>query len=306
MQLSVASLQKELAAAKGNPEAVARIIGALMSTGPGRKVISASLKNPLKKSIEMESHLRRGLHHDPLAQGETPEYEKDVQAYAYVVQKQGGLPVRHAEGDDFIIANTFDILAYKDYKLSDIAKKKYDLPARTKERLKQRIVQTENKIFFGLLRSVVTDANYPHPVVASVGKLTPDALSTAYSYVRNGDVAEGEARPAFVWMNPREMADVRTFGRDIFDFETQRELLEVGVMGQMWGATFIESNLMPVGTVFVTATPELLGRVPERVSTTVIPADDLKFGRVGFLGYGNIGAFVHNPFAVATLQVSRP
>ena len=306
MQMSIANLQKALRDARGNPDKIAQIIGALMSTGQGRKIVAASLKNPLKKSVEMESHLRKGLHHDPLAQGETPEYEKDVQAYAYVVQKQGGLPVRHAEGDDFLIANTFDIVAYKSYKLSDIAKKKFDLPARTKERIKHRIVQTENKTLFALFRSVVADAAYPHVAVASAGGLTPEALSESFSQVVQGDPAEGENHAAYVWVNPREMADIRTFGRDIFDFETQRELLQSGIMGNIWGAQVIQNNLVPVGTVFVTCTPELLGRCPERVALSVLPADDLKFARVGFLGYENIGAFIHNPFGISVVSVSRP
>lgn len=307
MQMSIASLQKALQDARGNPDKISSIIGMLMSSGGGRKVIAASLKNPLKKSIEMESHLRKAFHHDPLAQGETPEYEKDVQAFAYQVQKQGGMPMRHAEGDDFIIANTFDILAYKDYKLSDVAKKKFDLPTRTKERLKHRIVQAENKTLFSLLRAVVQDSNYPHPIVPSVGKLLPTALSTAYALVTKGDPSEGQAKAAYVWMNPIEAADVRLFGRDVFDFETQRELLEQGMLGTMWGATHVECNLVPEGWVFVTCTPELLGRVPERVATTVLPADDLKYGRVGFLGYSNIGALCHNPWGVGVINVTgRP
>jgi len=305
MQISTASLQQELAAAKNNPDKVAQIIGTLMSSGQGRKIIAASLRNPLKKSVESESHLRKALHHDPLASGETPEYEKDVSCYAYMVQRQGGLPVRHAEGDDFIIANTYDLMAYKDYKLSDIQKKKFDLPTRTKERIKQRIVQTENKALFSLLRAVVTDPNYPHIIVPSLGALLPGALSQAFALVAKGDPSEGELRVAYVWMNQTEVADVRTFGRDIFDFETQRELLEQGIIGTIWGATLIQCNLVPEGTVYVTCTPEHLGRVPERVALTILPADDLKFGRVGFLGYTNIGSFVHNPFGVSVVQVSR-
>jgi hypothetical protein len=52
-------------------------------------------------------------------------------------------------------------------------------------------------------------------------------------------------------MNARDYADIRKFGRDILDIESQATLLKTGLQASLWGAQIITSRLVPVGTVYV-------------------------------------------------------
>jgi hypothetical protein len=106
-------------------------------------------------------------------------------------------------------------------------------------------------------------------------------------------------------MNARDYADLRKFGRDILDIESQATLLKTGLMATLWGAQIIVSRLVPVGTVYVTCEPEFFGRIPVRTELTVLSADDPKARTIGFSIFENLGLGAFNPRGLTRLTVTR-
>lgn len=52
-----------------------------------------------------------------------------------------------------------------------------------------------------------------------------------------------------VYMNPRDFADVRKFGREMFDYETRMAVIRTGMMGSVYGAAVMVSTDVPAGWV---------------------------------------------------------
>ena len=125
-------------------------------------------------------------------------------------------------------------------------------------------------------------------------------LADAWSLIERWDL-----RVARVYMNARDYADVRKFGRDILDIESQAVLLKTGLQATLWGAQVITSRLVPVGTVYVCCEPEMFGRIPVRTELTVLSADDPKARTIGFSIFENLGLGAYNPRGLVRLTVSR-
>lgn len=64
------------------------------------------------------------------------------------------------------------------------------------------------------------------------------------------------------------------------------------------------SSRMPNDTVLVVASPDTVGAFPIRQDITVLPADDPKKLRLGWVIYEEVGIVVVNDYAVSRIDVS--
>jgi hypothetical protein len=133
-----------------------------------------------------------------------------------------------------------------------------------------------------------------------VAPISGGVFADAFSLIERHDL-----RVARVYMNARDYADIRKFGRDILDPETQAGLLKTGLMGTMYGAQIVTSRLVPVGTVYLCCEPEFFGRIPVRMELTVISADTPKERKIGFSMFEQIGIGAHNPRGLVRISVTR-
>jgi len=62
-------------------------------------------------------------------------------------------------------------------------------------------------------------------------------------------------RTAVLMMNARNYANVRKFGSNLLDVETNRENLLKGLMAKMWGADIIVHKNVPVNTIMALSEP---------------------------------------------------
>jgi len=99
--------------------------------------------------------------------------------------------------------------------------------------------------------------------------------------------------------------DIRKWGRDQLDIETQRELLQTGIMGRIWNAQITTSRVIPRGKVFVCTEPEFLGVMPIRIELTVWPADDPENRMIGWSIFEQIGIGIHNVNGVIDINIVR-
>ena len=104
-------------------------------------------------------------------------------------------------------------------------------------------------------------------------------------------------------MHANQYATIRSFGKDFYDEATVREILSTGLFGHLWTADIHVSSRMDPDTVLVVANPEEVGAFPIRQDITVLPADDPKKLRLGWVIYEEIGIAVINDYAVSKIEM---
>jgi hypothetical protein len=67
------------------------------------------------------------------------------------------------------------------------------------------------------------------------------------------EVESEELRVESVLMGPRTYSDVRKWGRDAINIETEKENLQKGLMAYVWGAYMMVNKCVPEGVVIVTS-----------------------------------------------------
>ena len=80
---------------------------------------------------------------------------------------------------------------------------------------------------------------------------------------------------------------------------TQREILQTGLYGRLWGADIMVSKIVPPGTVFGAADPEFVGVMPIRQDIEVLPADEPKQLKLGWVVNEIVGIGIVNARGVA-------
>jgi hypothetical protein len=139
-----------------------------------------------------------------------------------------------------------------------------------------------------------------NPDQSVVAPISPSTLADAFAEIERHDL-----RVARIFMNAVDYADIRKFGRDILDIESQASLLKTGLQATLWGAQIITSRLVPAGFVYLCAEPENFGRIPVRTELTVLSADDPKARTIGFSCFQNLGIGAFNPRGLARIVVQR-
>lgn len=110
------------------------------------------------------------------------------------------------------------------------------------------------------------------------------------------------------FMNINEFADILNWGSGggqsasgggEIDPVSQREILQTGLYAHLWGADIIVSKIVPPGTVYGCADPEFVGVMPIRQDIEVLPADEPKQLKLGWVVSEIIGIGIVNPRGVA-------
>jgi hypothetical protein len=204
-----------------------------------------------------------------------------------------------------VIFPLFEIASNPEIPLTQIKERRFDLIERAQDLARAQIQAAEDERVFAILDAVAANgfdsvAGQTNADIPVIAPLNGAVLADAYSLIERHDL-----RVARVFMNARDYADIRKFGRDILDIESQASLLKTGLQATLWGAQIITSRLVPVGTVYVCCEPEMFGRIPVRTELTVLSADDPKARTIGFSCFENLGIGAYNPRGLARLTVTR-
>jgi len=238
------------------------------------------------------------------ASGGLPIYDKDPDVAAYIVGEEGE-NILSVTKSRRVIFPLFEIASNPSIPLTQIKERRFDLIERSQDLGRAMIQAAEDERVFAVLDAIATNgfdsmAAGTNPDVPVVAPVTGAVLADAFSLVERHDL-----RVARVFMNARDYSDLRKFGRDILDIESQAVLLKTGLMASLWGAQIIVSRLVPVGTIYVCAEPEMFGRIPVRTEVTVLSADDPAARTIGFSIFENIGLGAFNPRALTRLTITR-
>jgi len=282
----------------------AKLIGDYLGSYAGRQKLAASMTQPLRLRRDYMAVGRKTFLVEQLPDGALPIYDKDPDVTAYIVGEEGENIIAVTKPRR-VIFPLFEIASNPEIPLTQIKERRFDLIERAQELARAQIQAAEDERVFAVLDAIATAgfdsiAGGENPDIPVVAPISGAVLADAFSLIERHDL-----RVARVFMNARDYADLRKFGRDILDIETQRELLKTGLMGTLWGAQVIVSRLVPVGTVYVCCEPEMFGRIPVRTELTVLSADDPKARTIGFSVFENIGLGAYNPRGLARLTIAR-
>lgn len=282
----------------------AKLISEYINTASGRAKLAASMTQPLRMRRDYLAVGRKTFLVEQLPDGALPIYDKDPDVTAFVVGEEGE-NILAITKPRRVIFPLFEIASNPEIPLTQIKERRFDLIERAQDLARAQIQAAEDERVFATLDAVATlgfdslgNVNADIPVVAPI---SGDVLADAFAQIERHDL-----RVARVFMNARDYADLRKFGRDILDIESQRDLLKTGLMGTLWGSQIIVSRLVPAGTVYVCCEPEMFGRMPVRTELTVLSADDPKARTIGFSCFENIGIGCFNPRGLSRLTITRP
>jgi len=281
-----------------------QVISDYIKTASGRAKLAASMIQPLRTRRDYTSVCRKTFLVENLPDGALPIYDKDPDVTAYVVGEEGE-NILAIQKPRRVIFPLFEIASNPEIPLSQIKERRFDLIERSQDLAKSQIQAAEDERGFAVLDSIAVSGfdtlpGQTNPDVAVVAPISPSVLADAFAEVERHDL-----RVARIFMNAVDYADVRKFGRDILDIESQATLLKTGLQATLWGAQIITSRLVPAGFVYVCAEAANFGRFPVRTELSIISADNPGARTIGFSCFENVGIGAFNPRGLTRIVVTR-
>lgn len=281
-----------------------QVISEYIKTAAGRAKLAASMIQPLRLRRDYSAVGRKTYLVEQLPDGALPIYDKDPDVTAFVVGEEGE-NILAIQKPRRVIFPLFEIASNPEIPLTQIKERRFDLIERSQDLAKAQIQAAEDERSFAILDSIAVSGfdtlpGQTNPDVPVVAPISPAVLADAFAEVERHDL-----RVARIYMNAVDYADVRKFGRDILDIESQAVLLKTGLQAVLWGAQIITSRLVPVGFAYVCCEPEQFGRIPVRTELTVLSADDPKARTIGFSCFENLGLGAFNPRGLTRIVVTR-
>lgn len=276
-------------------EEKAALIAQAIDSDEGRVALAQAMVEPIRRALEYFAIGRKCLMVDPLPQGAYARYEKDVRCKASVIARRGGVPQSVIEGEEILVP-TYEIAIYVSVRMSEIKARRFYIVDRSQIKGKEAIQKAEDTDIFNALLGAVSLAN---TVTATGGSLTLTALNQAFATIESHDLTVAK-----IIMHANRYADVRNWGMTVYDQATTREVLTSGLFGHLYTADIHVSSKMPTDTVLLLAPGDYVGAMPIRQDVTVLPADDPKHLRLGWVIYEEIGICVINDYAIAKVVVT--
>lgn len=279
------------------------IIQEYIKTAGGRIKLAASMTQPLRLRRDYTSVGRKTFLVEQLPDGALPIYDKDPYVTAYVIGEEGQ-NILAITKPRRVIFPLFEIASNPEIPLTQVKERRFDLIERAQDLAKAEIQAEEDTRVFEVLDAVATSGfdniSATNADIPATAPLTPADLADAFALIERHDL-----RVARVFANALDYSDIRKWGRDVLDIESQATLLKTGLMASVWGAQIIVSRRVPTGYIYVCAEPEFFGRIPVRTELTVLSADDPKNRTIGFSCFENLGIGCHNPLGLTRVVLSR-
>jgi hypothetical protein len=271
------------------------LIAQALDTPEGRVALAQAMVEPIRRALEYQAVGRKLLMVDELPQGAYARYEKDVRATAYVIARRGAVPDMIIEGEEILVP-TFEIATNPTIRLSEVKARRFYIIDRAQIKAKEAIQKEEDLNIFNAVSAAIDAA---HTVVSTGGALSLNALNQAFATIEQHDLTVGK-----IVLHALRYADIRNFGKTVYDEATQKEVLTTGLFGHLFTADIHVSSKMPTGSVYLLAPAEYVGAFPIRQDITVLPADDPKKLRLGWVIYEEVGIVIINSYAVAQITVT--
>jgi len=271
---------------------------ALMSQ-EGKIALAQAMANPIRRNLDYQGIARRALVVDPLPQGALPVYDRDIDVAAVVISSNGSGPESRVFGDRVTVPE-FEIFSNPTVRIAEVKRRRFNVIDRAVQKARQEIMAQEDANVFAAIDSAATVENVAQDIADS--GLEKRDLAALKIQVDQWDLVTTK-----FFMNIREFNEILLWGSGggqgptggEIDPVTQREILQTGLYAHLWGADIMVSKIVPVGTVYACADPEFVGVMPIRQEIEVLPADEPKLLKLGWVVNEIIGIGIVNARGVA-------
>jgi hypothetical protein len=265
----------------------------------GKIALAQAMANPIRRNLDYQGIARRCLVIDPLPQGALPVYDRDIDVAAVVVSSNGTGPESRVFGDRVTVPE-FEIFSNPTVRIAEVKRRRFNVIDRAVQKARQEIMAQEDANVFAAIDSAGTVENTLQDI-ADAGLLKRDLVELKVQIDR-WDLVTTK-----YFMNINEYTDILNWasgggqgtGGGEVDPVTQREILQTGLYAHLWGADLMVSKIVPPGTVYACADPEFVGVMPIRQEVEVLPADEPRQLKLGWVVSEIIGIGIVNPRGTA-------
>lgn len=281
-------------------------------TQEGKVALGQAMANPIRRNLDYQGVGRKAVIVDPLPQGALPVYDKDIDVAAAVIASNGSAPESRIQGDRVTIPE-FEIVSNPTVRIAEVKRRRFNVIDRAQQKARQEIQAQEDANIFAALdfasdatlggeNTVQTFFNAAGGAGDASGTMELLDLLNVKRQIDRWDLVTTK-----FFMNITQFTDILGWAFKAssasqyggFDPVTVREVLQTGLYGHIWGADVIVSKIVPDGTVFGVAEPEFVGVMPIRQDIEVLPADEPKQLKLGWVVNEIIGVGIVNPRGVA-------
>eukprot|EP00697_Spironema_sp_BW2_P005666 gnl/Spiro4/17904_TR9539_c0_g1_i1.p1 gnl/Spiro4/17904_TR9539_c0_g1~~gnl/Spiro4/17904_TR9539_c0_g1_i1.p1 ORF type:complete len:336 (+),score=30.42 gnl/Spiro4/17904_TR9539_c0_g1_i1:509-1516(+) len=271
------------------------LISRAISSTEGKLVLAQAMANPIRKNLDYHGIARRALVVDPLPQGALPVYDRDIDVTAVVVSSNGSAPESRVFGDRVTVPE-FEIMSNPTVRIAEVKRRRFNVIDRAVQKARQELMAQEDANVFAALDAAASIENTVMDI-ADNGMQKRD-LRNLKVQVDRWDLVTSK-----FFMNINEYNDIlgwasgggQGVGGGEVDPVTQREILQTGLYAHIWGADILVSKIVPPGTVYSCADPEFVGVMPVRQEAEVLPADEPRLLKLGWVVSEIIGLAIVNP-----------
>jgi hypothetical protein len=275
------------------------LISRAISTQDGKVALAQAMANPIRRNLDYHGIARRALVVDPLPQGAMPTYDRDIDVAAVVISSNGTGPESRVFGDRVMVPE-FEIFANPTVRIAEVKRRRFNVIDRAVQKARQEIMAQEDANIFAAIDAASSVENTITDI-ADAGMLKRDLVEIKQQIDR-WDLVTTK-----YFMNINEFTDILKWGSGggqgvgggDFDPVTMREVLQTGLYAHIWGTDIMVSKIVPPGTVYGASDPEFVGVMPIRQDIEVLPADEPKQLKLGWVISEIIGLAIVNPRGVA-------
>lgn len=271
------------------------LISRAISSQDGKMVLAQAMASPIRRNLDYHGIARRALVVDPLPQGALAVYDRDIDVAAYVVSSNGSAPESRVFGDRIAVPE-FEIMSNPTVRIAEVKRRRFNVIDRAVQKARQEIMAQEDANIFAALDAASSNENTVMDIADS-GMMKRD-LANLKVQVDRWDLVTSK-----FFMNINEYNDILRWGAGggqgvsggEVDPVTQREILQTGLYAHLWGSDILVSKIVPPGTVYAVADPEFVGVMPIRQEVEVLPADEPRQLKLGWVCSEIIGLAIVNP-----------
>jgi hypothetical protein len=293
-------------------EASEAMLKRALETSEGKIALGQSMANPIRRNLDYMGVGRKALVVDPLPQGALPLYEKDIDVSAVIISSHGSAPESRVQGDRVLVPE-FEIVSNPTVRIAEVKRRRFNVIDRAQQKARQEIQAQEDANIFASI-DFASDAtlggeNTRQPFAGGPG--SPVEMIDMLNIKKQVDRHDLVTTKYF--MNITQFTDILGWAYNAggggtnnqyggFDPVTTREVLQTGLYGHIWGADLIVSKIVPEGTVYGLAEPEFVGIFPVRQDIEVLPADEPRQLKLGWVVNEIVGVAIVNTRGVASAK----
>jgi hypothetical protein len=134
------------------------LIAQALLTEQGKVALAQAMASPIRRNLDYHGIARRALVVDPITQGATASYERDIDVAAVIVSSNGSAPESRVFGDRFVVPE-FEIVSNPTVRMREVRMRRYNVIDRAVQKARQEIMAQEDSNVFAAIDSAGTVEN---------------------------------------------------------------------------------------------------------------------------------------------------